>query len=78
MGLDSQQQPLSVRASGDVGAALGNRNLSNTQNKEITACFLPSLFINKGPEMLTFEMFLLSGKPVLAQPVPCACVEQPP
>lgn len=48
MGLDSQQQPLSVRASGNVGAALRNRNLSNAQNKEMTTCFLPSLFINKG------------------------------
>lgn len=48
MGLDSQQQPFSVRESGNVGAALGNRNLSNTKNKEMTTCFLPSLFINKG------------------------------
>ena len=48
IGLDGQQQPLSVRASGDVGAALGNRNPGSMQNKETASRCVPSLFINKG------------------------------
>lgn len=33
MGLNRQQQPLSIRVSMDAGAALGNRNPSSMQNK---------------------------------------------
>lgn len=74
MGLDGQQQHLSVHGSGHAGAALGNRNPGSTQNKETDGHCVPSLW----DEMLTFKMFLLSGKPGLSQPVPSACMEQPP
>lgn len=50
MGLDGQQQPISIRASRDSGAGLGNRNPSDRQNKETASHCMTrtSLFINKG------------------------------
>lgn len=48
MGLDGQQPSPSARASRDAGAALGNRNSSNVQNKRTASRCVPSPFINKG------------------------------